>query len=233
MTETEWLTGSEPGPMLRYLHGRISERQARLFVVACCRRLTPLLSGAYANSLRVAEWFADGEAGTRDRIAARDAATRVEWIGPPSPNSELTRYRRSEAMRAVWYALSPRVVETAGQAAQAACAVLAAVAVDTRADHRLSATLAEKDRQAAMLRCLIGNPFRSVELDSSWLAWNRGAILQMAQLMYEERRFEDLPFLADALEEPGCTNADLLGHLRSGGEHVRGCWALDAVLGKK
>src|SRR5262245_55138064 len=99
MTETEWLTGSDPGPMLGCLDGRMSERPARRFGVACCRRLTPLLSGAFANSLRVAERFADGEAGTRDRIAARDAATRVEWIGPPSRNSELTRYRRSDAMR--------------------------------------------------------------------------------------------------------------------------------------
>ena len=46
------------------------------------------------------------------------------------------------------------------------------------------------------------------------------------------RRFEDLPVLADLLEEAGCTDAALLGHLRGPGPHVLGCWALDAAVGK-
>ena len=41
-----------------------------------------------------------------------------------------------------------------------------------------------------------------------------------------------LPVLADALEEAGCTDADLLAHCRSGGGHLRGCWAVDLLLGK-
>ncbi|MGL4554267.1 MAG: hypothetical protein ACRC33_24145 [Gemmataceae bacterium] len=40
-----------------------------------------------------------------------------------------------------------------------------------------------------------------------------------------------LAVLADALEEAGASG-DLLAHLRSSGPHVRGCWALDLVLGR-
>jgi hypothetical protein len=55
---------------------------------------------------------------------------------------------------------------------------------------------------------------------------------QIALAIYEDHRFADLPVLADALTEAGCADADLLGHLRSPGPHVRGCWAVDLLLGK-
>jgi hypothetical protein len=56
--------------------------------------------------------------------------------------------------------------------------------------------------------------------------------LKLAQTIYEARRFDPMPVLADALEEAGCTDADLLAHCRSGGGHLRGCWAVDLLLGK-
>jgi hypothetical protein len=62
--------------------------------------------------------------------------------------------------------------------------------------------------------------------------WNGGSIPTLARALYEERRFQDLPILADALEEAGCTNHDILTHFRDPGEHVRGCWAVDLLLGK-
>jgi hypothetical protein len=65
-----------------------------------------------------------------------------------------------------------------------------------------------------------------------WLCWHGGTIPKLAQAIYDERAFDRLPVLADALEEAGCTDADLLGHLRGPGPHVRGCWALDLLLGK-
>ncbi len=75
------------------------------------------------------------------------------------------------------------------------------------------------------------NPFRSVTLDPSWLTPN---VLALARVLYEDRRFEDLPVLADALEEAGCTNQELLRHLREQGQaHVRGCWCIDQVRGKE
>jgi hypothetical protein len=57
--------------------------------------------------------------------------------------------------------------------------------------------------------------------------------VQLARSLYEERRFEDMPVLADALEEAGCQDAAVLEHCRGPGPHVRGCWVLDVVLGKE
>jgi hypothetical protein len=84
-----------------------------------------------------------------------------------------------------------------------------------------------------LLRCIFGNPFRQVILDSAWLVWHGGLPMSMAQRMYDSRDFADMPILADALEEAGCQDQDILGHCRSGVEHVRGCWVVDLLLGKE
>ena len=83
-----------------------------------------------------------------------------------------------------------------------------------------------------LLHEAFGNPFRSVALDPAWLSWHDGLLVSMARQMYESRDFTDMPILADALEEAGCTDQDILGHCRSRSEHVRGCWVVDLVLGK-
>jgi hypothetical protein len=83
---------------------------------------------------------------------------------------------------------------------------------------------------AAVLRCIFGNPFRPITLDPSWLTTTAK---QLAKSIYQDRAFDRLPILADALEDAGCNQPDILGHLRSGGEHCRGCWAVDLVTGKE
>lgn len=55
----------------------------------------------------------------------------------------------------------------------------------------------------------------------------------LAQAIYDDRTFDRMPELADALAEAGCTNQDLLRHCRGPGPHVRGCWVVDLVLGKE
>jgi hypothetical protein len=98
---------------------------------------------------------------------------------------------------------------------------------------RTGATLSEKARQAALLRDIFGNPFRPpLPIDAHWLTWNDGAVPKQSQIIYDDRRFADLPLLADALEEAGCTNADILAHCRQVNEHERGCWVLQLLLGK-
>jgi hypothetical protein len=82
----------------------------------------------------------------------------------------------------------------------------------------------------SLLREVVGNPFRPVALDPAWLAWNHGTVPAIARRVYEERAFHDLPILADALEDAGCTEADILAHCRQPGEHVRGCWVVDLIL---
>ena len=87
--------------------------------------------------------------------------------------------------------------------------------------------------QARLVRCVFGNPFRSVTVDSAWLAWEGGTARTLAQAINGERAFDRLPVLADALEDAGCADAGLLGHLRGPGPHSRGCWAVDLLLGKE
>ena len=86
---------------------------------------------------------------------------------------------------------------------------------------------------AHLLHDLFGNPFRPATVpEPSVLAWGGGAARRLAGAVYQARRFGDLPVLADMLEEAGCTDADILGHLRGPGVHVPGCWAVDHLLGK-
>ncbi len=84
-------------------------------------------------------------------------------------------------------------------------------------------------KQAALVREIIGNPFRPVAIDPSWLS---STAFALAQGIYDDKAFDRLPILADALQDAGCENADLLNHLRSEGPHVKGCWVLDLILGK-
>ncbi|HVK15982.1 MAG TPA: hypothetical protein VM533_03475 [Fimbriiglobus sp.] len=83
--------------------------------------------------------------------------------------------------------------------------------------------------QCDLLRCVLGNPFRPVTAEARWLT---STAVGLAQTIYVERAFDRLPILADALEEAGCDDPDVLSHLRGDGPHVRGCWVVDLVLGK-
>jgi hypothetical protein len=93
--------------------------------------------------------------------------------------------------------------------------------------------------QCGLLRDLFGNPFRPAAIEPAWLAWNGGAVTRLAEVAYQER---DLPFghlsparlalVADALEDAGCGDAEILGHLRAAEPHVRGCWAVDLMTGR-
>ena len=80
-----------------------------------------------------------------------------------------------------------------------------------------------------LLRCIFGNSFRSLVADVSWIT---SSVDSLAESIYTDRAFDRLPILADALEAAGCTNADILGHCRGPGPHVRGCWVVDLILGK-
>jgi hypothetical protein len=83
-----------------------------------------------------------------------------------------------------------------------------------------------------LFRCVFGNPYRPVSVETSWLKWNDGTVPMLARTIYDERAFDRLPILADALQDAGCDNADILSHCRGPGPHVRGCWVLDLMLGK-
>lgn len=80
-----------------------------------------------------------------------------------------------------------------------------------------------------IIRDIVGNPFRHVTFAPVWRA---ETAVSLATGIYAERAFDRMPILADALEEAGCNNADVLSHCRGPGPHARGCWVVDGVLGK-
>jgi hypothetical protein len=81
-----------------------------------------------------------------------------------------------------------------------------------------------------ILRDIVGNPFRPVNLDPSWLT---STVVDLANAIYEEDAFDRLPVLAGALQEAGCNSEEMIAHCRSEGPHVRGCWLIDLLLGKE
>jgi len=87
----------------------------------------------------------------------------------------------------------------------------------------------ETGNQCGYLRHIVGNPFHPIAVNPSWLS---STVISLTEAIYEERAFERMPILADALEDAGCAHQDILDHCRAGGEHCRGCWVVDLALGK-
>ncbi len=94
----------------------------------------------------------------------------------------------------------------------------------------MDAVRAESAVQAELLRDIFASPFRPAAFDR---VWGTDTVLAMARQMYDSREFSAMPILADALQDAGCDNGDILGHCRDTTvSHVRGCWVVDLVLGK-
>src|SRR5262249_54458121 len=93
-----------------------------------------------------------------------------------------------------------------------------------------AAANAEKLEQSRLIKCIFGNPFNHVVIDPNCLS---PAVVEMAHTIYDDRAFDRLSHLADALVDAGCTNVDVLAHCRAHGGHARGCWVVDLILGKK
>ena len=228
MTANVWHMSNNPQAMLSCLPaGVASDRQMRLFAVACCRCIWHLLTDEQSRqAVEVAERFADGRASTTERAAARAAAW-AAWAA---------RATAWAARAAAWDAEAAAGAARAAAEAAAEAAVWAAdAAAGAAGDAGRAAEAAAGDARAAqsdLLRDIFGDPFGpqptiAVEV----LAWNDRCVPRIAEAIYEERRFGDLPILADALLDAGADDDALLDHCRSPGPHVRGCWALDLARG--
>jgi hypothetical protein len=88
---------------------------------------------------------------------------------------------------------------------------------------------AERHLQANLLRDIFGNPYRQPSLKPNWLL---PRVIDLVRSIYCHRAYDRLALLGDVLEEAGCDSADILSHCRSDTEHVRGCWVVDAILGR-
>ena len=222
MTEEEWLATPDYGEMLRYLGKKASGRKLRLFAVACVRRIGGLLTDERCRrAADSAERYADRQVERRELRADQGeagAAARAIYAATGDANAALAAVAAG--------------THTAFSAAYGAASYAGSALREKRPQERAA--------QADLLRCVFGNPFRPFRPATVSSAWQTPQVVALAQAAYEQR---DLPagtldlarlaVLADALEEAGCDQADLLGHLRGPGPHVRGCWAVDLLLGKQ
>jgi hypothetical protein len=212
VTEAEWLACTDPEKMLEYLRGKASERKLRLWAVACCRRNWHLLGDKRSReSVEISERYAEGQ--------VREVELSRAWAAASAAVDQ------SKFAEAAW-----RVAEDEPEKAAWSLG---------RAFPTSRANKDERQCQASLLRDVINNPFRPVTISPAILTWNDAAVVRLAQAAYDERHLppgpldnERLAVLADALEEAGCTDADILGHLRGPGPHMRGCWPVDLCLGK-
>ena len=217
MTESHWLTATEPQEMLLFLQnsGKVSERKLRLFAVACCRRIWHLMTDVRSRrAVQVAETDADGGIGRAELQLAQIAEHALEDAGWPENAAwavaEEGNDARFHSRRETFY------IYAALTTADFVCYAL----VDGAVRHPLRDE--EKVRQAALLRDML-NPFRSLTLAPSVRTWNDGIIVKLAESAYEERSLpsgeldnDRLAVLADALEEIGADGA-LIEHLRGPG----------------
>ena len=215
MTENEWLACGDAREMI--LSGTLDRaggpRKLRLLAVACCRCSRQLMRNTdHRRAVDVAERFADGHA-TEGELVAAYQRTDEYARGLHDGESEREIRRWSEAVAVL------NAVRLKGDPASDAVWQI------RRAAHRnIDKTM------VALLRDIFGNPFRPVALAPSWLTTD---VLALARGVYDERAFDRMPILADALQDAGYTNDDLLTHCRDTSlAHVRGCWAVDLVLGK-
>jgi hypothetical protein len=229
MTEQEWLACGDPARLLRHLRHRNpvqpgaiwcrspdeAPRKWRLYGCGCYRRAWDILDRACKVLVEAGERIAD------------IPPEQVDWEVELTALGDLMRAVR---FRGAYWLLNP--VDTAAMAGQVR--VLMARKAhkgpgQPAYEARRAAIFRERESQAALVRCVFGNPFRPTALDPSW---RTSTVQAIARQVYEERDFPSLPILADALEEAGCTAALALDHLRGGGPHARGCWVVDLALAR-
>lgn len=218
VTEAEWLTGDDP--LVMFSQGvcpvKSSRRRLDLFCLACVRLVWHLL--AHPALRAPFDWL---EAYPGERVRPRGGHMRDLFSGPASVLYEW-RYRRDLGLDTfavhiahdLWADFYEYAFDNLGKRSTYDLGVLR---------HDPSVFL------PAVMREIFGNPFRPVEFDPRWRS---ETVVALAAATYAERAFDRLPILADALEDAGCNDADILAHCRGDGPHVRGCWVVDLVLGK-
>jgi hypothetical protein len=223
MTEAKWMNSTQPLKMLEALRGsgHATDRKLKLFTVAACRRIWPLLTDQRSRqAVKVAERFADGEADA-DELAAAETPAR-QAASELYPERIIERRPPYRAAAAAWAAAAqaPDLVDR----------------VSIEAVLAVPDTPGEAAAQAALLRCIFGPLlFRPLPpVAPAVLAWGGGMVGRLAAGVYDERDFTQarMGVLADAAEEAGLDDAELLAHLRSPGPHARGCWGVDLLLGR-
>jgi hypothetical protein len=220
MTEAEWLACDDVLAMLTFLEGKISPRRGRLIVAACCRLVWPLLRDSRCRrSVEIGEQVAEGLLGETARAAVYSAAERARWSIYRSCSND------------VWPAgRVPRGLAAAIASQVASCPLMDHDSVCTAIRQIVSIHEGHKAAVADLVRDICASAAFPCVAEPSWLSRDARRLAESLSVHWD---CSGLAVLSDALEDAGCTDADLLGHLRGPGPHVRGCWALDLVLGKE
>ncbi|QEL18406.1 hypothetical protein [Limnoglobus roseus] len=243
MTEAEWLAASNPALLLGFLRGSEEYRKFRLFACACARRVVHLVRDERAKAaLGFAEQLADRTgAARRGRPAIHKAglaACQSLWgqdQGRFDSGELLAHLAESNATHA-----AVKTAEADATVAAAACTTASLAAAYTTCRPPRFPTpfppdrgdrIADEERtQVVLFRDIFGSPFRPVTFSPSWLT---PTAIGLAEAIYADLAFDRLPILADALQDAGCEDIDILAHCRGDWPHARGCWVVDGVLGKR
>lgn len=226
MTEEGWLTERERpqwmiGQPIGSARSRAARRKLGLFAVGCCRLMWELMwDDRLRAGVEVAERFADGRATEEERIAALLAAKPLSW---GEYYADTPENRKATVGRLAYECLN-RKAGDAGFALTAMRVPLGGLALPD--GRKGKALLCDLIREA------FGNFINPAVAQKHWLTWNSGIIPRLAREIYDERAWDRMGVLADALEDAGCSDDSILSHLRGPGPHFRGCWVVDLLLGK-
>jgi hypothetical protein len=209
--------------MLKGVADQASDRKLRLFAVACARHIWPRITDPRSRgAVEVAERFADGGATRVELTAAAAEAGGWPWVYAEDRVATTVAHLAWYTTRAVAWNAARDTARTVTEFAAYAAGVARG---DADAEARRNV--------AALVRDIFGDPFQPVPpLALEVLSWNGGTVVRLAQAMYDARDFTNMGLLADALLDAGCADEGLLAHCRAAVSHARGCWAVDAVLGR-
>jgi hypothetical protein len=235
MTEAQWITWHHPTAILDKAGEKTTARKLRLFACACCRQIWELFGQEARAAVEATERFIEGRASKAEVDTARTAAFTASlrdvsvWYGPIPLALNAETVAGWHPAVAVAFPKATSLRRFGWMAYYAADFAARAVRDSGTSAMTLTGEQAQRE-QAALARCLLGNPFRPATFSPSW---RTDTALMLARQMYDSREFGAMPILADALQDAGCANDDILNHCRGDGPHVRGCWVVDLVLGKE
>jgi len=255
MIENEWLATPTDmisiGRKLDFLNGKASTRKFSLFRLACCRAIWHLLGHEhYRRAIETAERVVEDQSTKEDLESALILANNAIFAVQQSQVGDAFRTREMMAATAAVHAaeLDFRSLSfpddasyargVAHEVTSAACWAAATDACGSSESTSASLGWADVWHQAqesqlagigVLLLDVFGNPFRPVAVPTTPEA---SIVPATAEAIYRDSAFDRLPELADALEDAGCQDAEILEHCRRPGVHVRGCWVVDLILGK-
>ena len=214
MTEKEWLVGANPHQMMDFMNRKEHSRKSRLVGCALCRSIWEDLGPADQHAVELAERYADGLVSKPELTAGSKKVARMSpaWgVSRPTHRGSQTAGAMQSVVEAVYWI---KIAQAEKNPALSFDEVRQLI----------------QKQEIELICCIFGNPFRPTTILPEW---RTSTVLALATGIYEEKAFDRMPILADALQDSGCSNEDILNHCRGPGPHVRGCFLIDLILGKQ